>query len=75
MENNVTMSISEIRSMLCDAFDDAHAIAQKSCDGYVAYNPTDAKNRRFLLDIEKAGINNLMQRILEQINRAEKARK
>lgn len=43
--------------------------AKKNCDDYIAYNPQDEKNRKYLLLIEIAGINNLYYTIMDELNK------
>ena len=74
MKNNhsVDMTSKQARNMLSVAFDNAVRIARKNCEDYIKYNPQDAKNRRYLLDIELCGINNLYYRMIDELDRAEK---
>ena len=69
---SVSMSSREARNMLSCAYENAIRIARKNCEDYIKYNPQDAKNRRYLLDIELCGINNLYYRMIDELDRAEK---
>lgn len=71
MKKSVNMTSKEVKNILALAFENANHIAEKNCDGYIAYNPQDKDRRTNDLQIEKIGINNLYYRILSEIERIE----
>lgn len=61
------MTNQDFRYAIANAYEKALKTAKKNCDDYISYNPQDKKRREYLLDIEKAGINNLYYLILDEI--------